>query len=134
MRFPLRVYACELMYSRTRWWQIELKKRESIIFWCVGRPLPDGYQRCIKRLPIDKQEIIREKLTKVERHGSTVCIRLKMRMRSSELVTESVLIIVVHVHVFRSHIHSPTYTPDLLHASRTCTTPRAREPPFRYIH
>jgi len=54
-----------------RWRQGEVHRRKRLVFYCVGKPLPDMYQRCIHRLPHDAQDVIREKLAQIRRHGST---------------------------------------------------------------
>lgn len=54
-----------------RWREAEVSQRRRLVFHCVGKPLPDMFQRCIHRLSHDAQDAIREKLAKVRRHGST---------------------------------------------------------------
>jgi len=54
-----------------RWRQGELRKRRMMRYWCVGKPLPDAFQRCIQRLRHEDQDTIRTKLSQVRKSGST---------------------------------------------------------------
>ena len=67
----LKGYSAREIQAIMRWRSAEVIQRKRMVFHCVGKPLPDMYQRCIHRLPHDAQDIIAEKLGQVRRHGST---------------------------------------------------------------
>jgi len=54
-----------------RWRQGELRQRRKLVFRCVGKALPDAYQRCIHRLRHEVQDVIQQKLNQVRKSGST---------------------------------------------------------------